>query len=106
MFTATRIAAGVAILALASSLTLLVGPLGSEPAPVPAATTSESPAPAVDAFLVTGTAGIKLLEPGDESGDSLRNRVGTNIQMEMSDPRVSGEVRFIHHADDLGQVGV
>jgi hypothetical protein len=104
MFTATRIAASVAILALAGSLALVIGPRESDPM-TPGAP-ADSSATDVAAFPVTGTAGIKVLENGEDTGDHLRNRLGSNIQMEMSDPRVSGEVRFLHHADDYGRVGV
>ena len=106
MFTATRIAAGIAILAVGASLALVAGPSGPDPGVAPGAPSPEAPTQETAAFRVTGTHGINLLGNGEDAGDHLRNRLGRSVMMEMNDPRVSGNVRFLHHADRYGGVGV
>jgi len=106
MFTATRIAAAVAI-AAAASLALVAGPLGpaSDPVFVPAAE-APSPSPSTDpAVRVEGWSQVTLDEQGvvDSSGpvgylrgQKLRTRDA------MSDPRVSGVGHVVIDADDYG----
>jgi hypothetical protein len=106
MFNATRVAAAVAILALGGSLAIIAGPPASGPVAPPGATSSDAPQQSVPAFPVTGTAEIVILAPGDNTDSLLRNRVGGTVRTEMNDPRVSGDGRFLHHADDYGLVGL
>jgi len=106
MFTATRIAAAVTIVAV-GSLTLVAGPLGpsSNPALVPAAAApSLSPSNEL-AVRVEGWSQLTQTEAGveDYSGSVGRLR-GLELRTRdaMSDPRVSGVGHVIIDADDYG----
>jgi len=108
MFNATRIAAGVAVLALAGSLALVVGPLGSP---------QEAAAPSLDAPTVDdqmmAPASIRATylwsldgdNNGDEVGAYLRGRIGKMWAIDDPDPRIDGTGRFVHDARDDGGLG-
>mgnify|MGYP001812486663 CR=1 FL=1 len=95
MVTATRVAAGVTALALAGSLALLTGPLGSpgDTAPRPGAVASPSPGDS-DGTYFTGTMRFGFGMPvAAEVGDDgvARIRSGTfEVAWESTDPRFSG----------------
>ncbi len=106
MFTATRIAAAVTIVAV-GSLALVAGPLGPSPDPalVPAAE-APSPSPSSEpAVRVEGWSQLTQTEAGveDHSGPVGRLR-GLELRTRdaMSDPRVSGVGHVIIDADDYG----
>jgi hypothetical protein len=109
MFTATRVAAVVAIVALGGSLALVAGPLGpsADTAPVPgAATSSPSPSPgAIDETYFTGvmTVGLEGVEGTTEVGpdDVIRNRGGQyDAEWWSTDPRFSGPGDYTGNTND------
>ena len=108
MFTATRVAAGVAIIALASSLAFMADPLGSPQEPTvpisPAAIADEqSMAPA--SIRATYLWGLDGNNKGEEDGDFLRGRIGKMWAFDALDPRLDGTARFVHDARDDGGLG-
>jgi hypothetical protein len=109
MFSATRIAAVVAIVALGGSLALVAGPLGSglDPGFTPAAL---APAPGTAAHF-SGSGGIIMVEEGEESVSEgvghLRGQVTSMPPrlIEVDEPRVAGTQTYTQHADDYGGYG-
>ena len=77
MFTATRVAAGVAVLALSGSLALIAGPLQSPPEPTAPAAVSASPAPA-DGIHVSGRIDFLIMsDPPPEFGETVKEADGS-----------------------------
>jgi hypothetical protein len=109
MFTATRIAAAVTLVAV-GSLALVAGPLGpsSDPVLVPGAE-APSPSPSSDpAVRVEGETIVGLSKPGtwDYSGPVPRLQgLELSTYDVMSDSRVSGTGHGIIDADDYGDIG-
>ena len=77
MFTATRVAAGVAVLALAGSLAMIAGPLQSPPEPAVPAALSPSPAPA-DGIHVSGRIDFLVMsDPPPDFGETVQESDGS-----------------------------
>jgi len=97
MFTATRVAAVVAIAALGGSLALVAGPLGpsADTAPVPGAVTSSPSPEAIDGTYFTGImrfgSGNMPIAPvvGDDGVERIRD-AAYRVAWESTDPRFSG----------------
>ena len=109
MFSATRVAALVAVLALGGSLALVAGPLAPEgEAPVDPA--AEAPGLESAAHFY-GTGMVKIMQIGDSVEiDGVPHLVGHLSQMpaewkEVADPRAGGTETFDQTAADLGGFG-
>jgi hypothetical protein len=109
MFTATRIAAAVTLVAV-GSLALVAGQLGpsSDPMLAPGAE-APSPSPSSDpAVRVEGETTVGLINPGtwDRSGP-VGHLQGLELSTSdvMSDPRVNGTGRAFIAAHDYGDIG-
>jgi hypothetical protein len=109
MFTATRIAAVVTLVAT-GSLALVAGPLGpsSDPALVPGAE-APSPSPSSDpAVRVEGETNVSVSKhPTEDYSGPVGHLRGLEISTydAMSDSRVSGIGHGIIDADDYGDIG-
>ena len=108
MFSATRVAALVAIVALGGSLALVAGPLGPDAAgpDVPAIE-----APGLEAASTfSGSTYVAIVESGEEvtidGVDHMLGQVGqsTNL-LEVDDPRLAGKQTFTQSAADYGGFG-
>jgi hypothetical protein len=105
IFSATRIAALVAALAVGGSLVLVAGPL-SPSADVPAVPAAEAPGPEAAAWF-SGTGGATIIENGVETWDEgipqMRGQVSqvpARLIAQVSDPRMAGTQTFTQNADD------
>ena len=96
MFTATRIAAVLAIVALGGSLALVAGPLGSSPdiAPVPGAASPSASPEAGDGTYFTGIMrfGYGMPQASTVGDDGVRRFRDESFEVtwESTDPRFSG----------------
>ena len=95
IFSATRLAALVAALAVGGSLVLVAGPL-SPSADVPAVPAAEAPGPEAAAWF-SGTGGVTIIENGVETWDEgipqMRGQVSqvpARLIAQVSDPRMAG----------------
>ena len=106
MFSATRVAAAVAIFTLGASVALIAGPLGPSSEPVPGQPAAESPVPPI---IVSGTSsGIRMEDLGDEVPGSEPPTMHGNVSVsepEMDDPRVSGTYRLTQSGQNHGGMG-
>lgn len=106
MFSATRVAATIAIFALGASISLIAGPLGPSSEVVPGQLVTEPPAPPA---VVTGvSSSINVEDPGDEVPGSAIPTVHGHVSVvaaEMDDPRVSGTYTLTQSAENHGGMG-
>jgi hypothetical protein len=106
MFSATRVAAAIAIFALGASFALIAGPLDQAAEVVPAQPATESPEPP---SIVTGaSSSIKVEVQGDEVPGSAIPTVHGHVSVveaEMDDPRVSGTYTLTQSAQNHGGMG-
>ena len=106
MFSATRVAATVAIFALGASVALISVPLGRSTAPAPGQPAAEEPERPV---VVSGTAAdIRLVDMCDEVLDSDPPMLTGNTSVsepEMDDPRVSGTYLLVQNGQNRGGAG-
>jgi hypothetical protein len=106
MFSATRVAATIAIFALGASIALIAGPLGPASEVVPGQLAVESPAPPA---IVSGvSSSINVEDPGVEVPGSAIPIVHGHVSVveaEMDDPRVSGTYTLTQSAQDHGGMG-
>jgi hypothetical protein len=98
MFTAARIVAGVAILALAGSLALIAVPFQAEPATVPSAPMEDIDPAHFGGFVGTmkcggGTYGTTLVT---EWGSKVEGETYPRCSVEVSDPRFTGNMHSVH----------
>lgn len=114
MFNALRIAAGVAILAVAGSVAFLGGPFGASQeamAPISSAPSDNDELMAPASVRATFLWGLDGENKGEEVGSFLRGRVGKVYSVDDKygirelDPRIDGTARFIHDARDDGGLG-
>ncbi len=108
MFSAMRVAAGVAVLALASSLALVAGPLApaADPAgPISSASVVEDEMTAPTSFRATFIWGQDGDNDGEEVGAYLRGKIGLFWAIDDPEPRVDGTARFVHDSRDDGGLG-
>ena len=106
MFSATRVAAAIAIFALGASVALISGPLGPSAQPAPGQFAAESPSPGV--IVSGGSTHIGLERYGDEVIEDGIPRLRDNRTVstaEMDDPRVSGTYRLTQSGQNLGGLG-
>lgn len=98
MFTAARIGAGVAMLALAGSLAIIAVPFQEQPATVPTA-----PMEDVDPADFGGFTGRMICAQGEygttlntEWGSKVEGETYTRCGVEVSDPRFTGNMHSVH----------
>ena len=106
MFSATRVAATIAIFALGASVALISGPLGPSAQPAPGQLAAETPSPGV---IVSGASTrISLEYYGDEVIEDGIPRLQGNRTVstpEMDDPRVIGTYRLTQSGQNRGGLG-
>lgn len=105
MFSATRVAAAITIFALGAGLAL-IAPFGRSPQLLPGQQATSPPEPAV---TVSGTGTLlRYVAFGTEATEdgipTLRGNV-SDVQAEMSDPRVSGTYRYDQSGQNHGGRG-
>ena len=107
MFTATRVAAGVAIVALGGSLAIAsVWQAADNPVLTPAAVT-EDPATELDGVHVSGLVGFKLYDPVPDMGVTTEQPDGSEIYRDAwfetvwtsDDPRFSGTGEYTSNSN-------
>ena len=109
MFSATRLAALVAVLAVGGSLALVAGPL-APPAEAPVVPGAEAPGPEAAAPF-NGSGGVKVNKEGEKTTiDGVPHLLGQVTEMparliEVDDPRVSGTQTYTQYAADYGGFG-
>jgi len=106
MFSATRVAATIAIFALGASVTLIAGPLGPASEPAPGSSAADPLEPPV---VVSGQSQrLFVRNPGEEVLESgvptLQGQLSV-VELEMDDERVSGPYRLTQHAQNQGGMG-
>lgn len=108
MFSATRVAALVVIVALGGSLALVAGPLEPD-ADGPGAPAIEAPGLEA-ASTFSGNTYVAIIESGEEvtidGVDHLLGQVGQSTSLlEVDDPRLAGKQTFTQSAADYGGFG-
>lgn len=105
MFSATRIAASIAILTIGASLALVGGPLTPASGPAPGTSADPPPLPVLvhgESTSVDFTMG--RIEP-DENGVLTQSDSVSKTEPEMDDPRVSGTYRITLSGQNRGDMG-
>lgn len=106
MFTATRVAATIAIFAVGASLAIIVGPLGPTSEVLTGQQADVSPQP--PAIVSGASSSIRVEDMGAVATDgdvpTVHDNI-TDVAIEANDPRVSGNYHLTQDAQDHGGMG-